>query len=89
MSVAGAAHDGPAVPPRLPTELDRLVRARITVICAPAGFGKFDLVREWLQGRDDDLPEDDSQGDAAGGRLPGPAARRGGRPATASAPRPC
>ncbi|MFC6360363.1 LuxR C-terminal-related transcriptional regulator [Luteococcus peritonei] len=51
--MATTDHDGPAVPQRLVSELDRLVQARIAVICAPAGFGKRDLVRTWISSRED------------------------------------
>ena len=36
--------------PRLLARLDETLAARLTLVCAPAGFGKTTLVTSWLQG---------------------------------------
>ena len=37
--------------PRLTRRLDDVLTRRLTLVCAPAGYGKTTLIAEWLAGR--------------------------------------
>ena len=42
--------------PRLSQRLDRITESKLTLISAPAGFGKSTLLAEWLAGAQGDGP---------------------------------
>ena len=54
---------GPVMPPRLLTSLDKLLRGRIAVVSGPAGHGKHELVRVWLESHPELIAHEQSVAD--------------------------
>lgn len=57
-SLRPAARPSPVVSrPRLLRVLDQIAAARLTLVVAPAGYGKTTLLTEWLGERDESMPQ--------------------------------